>query len=404
MSDSLAIAAVTSTLRNILIDGFADMPGISVTTRPLDQARTGTERPSQVNLFLYQTETNTAFSNSDPPGRARSGEIARPALALNLNYLLTAFGEDDDETHGHRLLGRAMSVLHEHPVLSASEIESALPESDLGDQVERVHTTLLPLSVDDVSKLWNAFQTQYRLSAAYHASVVLIDSNAPVRAALPVLTRGASDSGVLAQPNLTPPFPTLVDLTIPGGRPSVHLGDTLSLTGHHLEGDSVVPVLRNRRLADPIELPPVAGGSDTSVAVDIPNDPVAWPVGVWALALRISRTGEQDRSTNVLPFALAPQVQTITPNPAPRVAGDVNLTITVAPEVRPPQLAALLLSDREVLADPHPAQTDTLVFEVEDAEAGDHFVRLRIDGIDSVLIDHSTTPPTFDPAQRVTIT
>ena len=122
------------------------------------------------------------------------------------------------------------------------------------------------------------------------------------------------------------------------------------------------------------------------------------------MSLRITRTGEQDRTTNELAVVLAPQVQNIAPNPAVPIGGDITLTITVAPEVRPAQTASLLLSDREVVADPHLAQTNTLVFQIEDAVAGDHFVRLRIDGIDSVLIDHTTTPPIFDRAQRVTIT
>ena len=404
MSNFLAIAAVTSTLRNLLIDGFADMPGVAVTTHPLDQARTGTERPSQLNLFLYQTEPNTAFVNADPPGRARSGEVARPALALDLKYLVTAFGQDDDETDGHRVLGRAMSVLHDHPVLSADDMESALPESDLADQVERVRTTPWPISVDEISKLWNAFQTQYRLSSAYHASVVLIDSAAEVRAALPVLTRGSDDSGVLAQPDLTPPFPTLLGVTVPASRHSAHLGDTITLTGHHLDGDTVVPVLRHRRLPDTIELVPATVGSATSVQFDIPDDPVGLPVGVWGVALRISHTGDQHRTTNELPFALAPQILAIAPNPAPRVGGDVTLTITVAPEVRPAQPAALLLSDREVTASPRVAPTGTLEFDVVDVAPGDHFVRVRVDGVDSVLVDRTTSPPSFDPAHRVTVT
>jgi hypothetical protein len=325
-------------------------------------------------------------------------------LALSLSYLLSAYGANDDEIDSHRLLGRAMGVLHDHPLLDGAEIEAALPDSDLAEQPERVRSSPLPLSVDEISKLWNAFQTQYRLSAAYHVSVVLIDSGAAVRAPLPVLTRGQGDAGVLAQPDLTPPFPTLSALTIPNGRPSAHLGDTLVLTGHHLAGDSVVPVLRNRRLSAPIELPAATVASDASVDVEIPNAPAAWPIGTWGVSLRIVRAGEQDRTTNELAVPLAPAIQTITPNPAARVGGDVTLTITVAPEVRPEQMATLLLSSREVAAEPHPAQTDTLVFEVEAADAGDHFVRLRIDGVDSVLIDFTTSPPSFDVAQRVTIT
>jgi len=316
----------------------------------------------------------------------------------------TVVGVDDDDIDGHRILGRAASVLHDHPILGGAEIESALPESDLGEQVERVRVTPLPLSVDEMSKLWNAFQTQYRLSSAYHASVVLIDSSAPIRAALPVLTRGPGDSGIIAQPDLTPPFPTLAVVVVPDHRTSAHIGDTLTLTGHHLDGDSATPILRHRRLPDTVELPAIVPSSSTSLTVDLPDDPVNLLVGVWGLALRISRAGEPDRLTNELPFALAPRIDAITPDPAARVGGDVALTVTVAPEIRPGQATTMLLSDREIVAAEFLAPVAALDFQVVDAAVGDHFVRLRIDGVDSELIDRTTVPPTFDPAQRVTIT
>jgi hypothetical protein len=125
---------------------------------------------------------------------------------------------------------------------------------------------------------------------------------------------------------------------------------------------------------------------------------------VWAVAARIVRSGEPDRTTNEIPLAVAPRISSIAPNPAARVGGDVTLTIVMRPQVRPAQRAALLLGAREVLSAAIVAPTDTLVFDVEEAVAGDHFVRLRVDGIDSNLIDRSTTPPTFDQAQRVTVT
>jgi hypothetical protein len=39
-----------------------------------------------------------------------------------------------------------------------------------------VRVTLQPLSLEEMSRLWSTFQTQYRLSVAYEVSVVLIDS------------------------------------------------------------------------------------------------------------------------------------------------------------------------------------------------------------------------------------
>src|SRR5262249_23935308 len=142
---------------------------------------------------------DAAWSNRDVPWLARPGETGHPALPLTLYYLVTAFGANDDDTVAHRLLGRAMSVLHDHPVLGADEIRVAIPNNDLFLQRERIRVPAQPLSVDEMYKLWTAFQTQYRISAAYQAAVVLIDSTLPTRTPLPVLTRGPDDRGPVAQ-------------------------------------------------------------------------------------------------------------------------------------------------------------------------------------------------------------
>ena len=57
-----------------------------------------------------------------PPSRSRSP--GRPPLPLEpATYLLSAHGRDDDdpEPFSHRLLGEAMRVLHEQPVLDLAE-------------------------------------------------------------------------------------------------------------------------------------------------------------------------------------------------------------------------------------------------------------------------------------------
>ena len=47
--------------------------------------------------------------------------------------------------------------------------------------------------------------------------------------------------------------------------------------------------------------------------------------------------------------------------------------------------------------------TDTLQFSHDSLADGDYWVRLRVDGVDSVLVDRSTTPPTFVADQTVTV-
>jgi Pvc16 N-terminal domain len=426
MSNPLSVSAVTATLRNLLDRGTRDNPpGTLVTTRPLDKAR-GSNTSNQLNIFLYQTTLSAAWRNTDMPWQVRPGETGAPPLPLNLYYLLTAYGENDDDDLGHLVLGSAMSILHDHPVISSEDIRLSLvpdelPKYDLQDQREGIRITYQPMSLEEMSKLWTTFQTQYRISAAYQVAVVLIDSLRPTRAPLPVLRQGPGDDRPLAQADLTPPFPTLLQLRPPDTGYSAELGDTLTITGHHLAGDRVEVRLRHRLLDTPNTLLPEDGSSDRQLTVRLPKDPAAaatWPVGRWDLWAVIVTTvnGRQiERPTNELPLDLAPHIENIAPNPARRDPnGRVRLTLTLTPQVRlePPQRASLLIADREVLAEPPtlppppavpPTRTPTLAFVVAGLQADDYFVRLRVDGVDSILVDRAASPIQFDNGQKVTI-
>jgi hypothetical protein len=72
--------------------------------------------------------------------------------------------------------------------------------------------------------------------------------------------------------------------------------------------------------------------------------------------------------------------------------------------VLPEQRVSLLIGDRAIPADPHPIQTNSLSFTLTNAVPGKYFIRLRVDGVDSLLIDQSATLPKFDILQMVTIT
>src|SRR4051794_33434355 len=201
MSNALAISAVTATLRNILTQaGHADsaLAGAEITVASINKAPKN-DNANQVNLFLYQASPNPALRNMDPP-TAREGDTARPPLALDLHYLLTVYGGAGDEGLAHRILGRSMRALHDHPVLGRKEIARALGGNDRGDRVEGVRIPHAPLSLDEMAKLGGAFQKEYRPSPAYPVSVVLIDSDRVTRTPLPVLTRGDADVGAIVVP------------------------------------------------------------------------------------------------------------------------------------------------------------------------------------------------------------
>jgi hypothetical protein len=419
MSNEFAIAAVTLTLRNLLdkvklitdSEEFSKLPvdarptaEILVTNLPLDKAYESDEAKNHVNLFLYHVEHSAAWRNTDMPNRVKPGETGHPPLAINLYYIITTHGQNGNELISHLLLGKAMSLLHDHAVFGRDEIKSVFVVSELHEQIERLRITPQPISLEDVSKLWTGFQTQYRLSAAYEVSVLLIESRLAAKTPLPVLTRGAGDEGIAVQENLIPPFPTLEAVNLPNNQPGVRLGEVLIISGHHIGGDSVVVRFMNRRLPEPIEVAPVAGGTETEIRLELPDDPANWLAGFYTIAAVISKAGQQDRTTNEVPATVVPRILTTTISAlSPPPVGGYIATVTCSPQVIPGQNAALLLNDREFPAENRTAKTDTLIFRLSDVIDGEYFVRLRIDGVDSLLIDRSATPPVFDASQKVTI-
>ena len=428
MSNSYAIAAVTATLSKMINDGLNDgdfkdkLPDslkptgdIGVTTLTLDKAHDENLDKDRINLFLYQVAFNAAWRNRDMPGQVKSGETGQPPLALNLYYLITAYGEDD-KYGSQLLLGRAMQVLHENPILKGNEIEAVLKESELQNQVEKVRITPLPQSLDDISKLWTTLQTQYRVSAAYQVEVVLIESKSPVKAPLPVLTLRPvdKDKGILSQADLIPPFPELTDLVLIKEadniwteitkKYSAELGDILSLRGHHLKDATVKEVrFSNPHLKDPISMDPESV-TDSEIKVKISDEPHRWVAGIYTLEVVMSRAGEPDQTTNGLPIALAPQIMTNLPIDVVLNSGNTVITLDCSPQVLPEQRAVLLLGDMEIPVEAHPVKVHQLKFNVKSANPGEYFVRLRIDGVDSLLVkDFLAVPLEFDSERKVNI-
>jgi hypothetical protein len=288
----------------------------------------------------------------------------------------------------------------------------ALPGSRLADQIEQIKICPYALNTEEMSKLWTATQAHYRPTTAYHVSVVLIESRYPTRAALPVLQRGAGDFGVAVQPNLLPPLPTIESLEPPHQQTAVRMGETLTIQGFNLTGASLNVQFTHTRRADALILP-VATATPTQWTVNIPTDPSGgpvstgsplnpdnWEIGIYSVAGVIG-SGTTQVTTNELPLALAPRIVDIN---ATKAAGIVTITVHSSPKVWQEQEVSLIVGDRAIVAEPITApKTDTLTFKSSDLPSGAQRVRLRVEGIDSILIDRTKTPPIFDQTQQVMI-
>lgn len=125
MSNALAIAAVTETLRNLISQGLdsAQVSGAWVSTVSPDQPASKLAIPG-VNIFLYQISPNAALRNRDLPTRAADGTLLnKPTAAVDLHYLLTFYG-DDFTLEPQRLLGATTLALHTTPTLPITLIQS----------------------------------------------------------------------------------------------------------------------------------------------------------------------------------------------------------------------------------------------------------------------------------------
>lgn len=419
MSNALAMAAVTATLRNLILSAPNLPSGTHVTALSPQEANDST-LGNQINLFLYHVLPNAAWRNRDLPGHLKPGETGLTPLSLNLHYLLTAYHRESAdlvEITSQSLLGGAMSVLYDHPILGPDEIKQALPDNDLYLQPERVRITWQPLSLEEMSKLWMMFQTRYRISAAYEVSVVLIESNRPTKTPLPVLTIGKDNRGIVSRPDLLPAIPTLLTLQL-SQRPSALLGDDLILSGHDLRPDDAkidntktAVRFTNPSWQDPVERLPKVAATSTQVTVTLPtpttSKSVQWPAGFYTVAIVFKDANKGVvRVTNGLSFSLAPRILSKPAIKAVRdpSSKDVTITLSCSPAIVSGQRVSLLLRDREIQANPITPPQNMLTFQAGNIAAGDYPLRLRVDGVDSYLITwQNGTLPTFDSTQKVRV-
>ncbi|WP_406641306.1 DUF4255 domain-containing protein [Amycolatopsis sp. WGS_07] len=409
MSDANAIEAVTEALVQLVLEGAREVErGVKVEARPPDETP-GPSGDPQLNLFLYQISIDEGLRNEDPVG-LRPGEHGDPQLPLVLHYLLTAFVPGGDVI-AHRMLGGAMRMLHENPHLSRERLRHVVSPSDVSEQPELIRLTWQSFAEKDIYSLWSAFQTSYRLTVAFEARPVLIDSRRPPRLPVPVLRWGARDLGPEAVASVESPFPQLnaaVPVVLgPDGseheEASVKLGGRVVLRGAHLDQANEVR-LTHPLLAEPVSIP-VVPGSAAEVRFELTGPPQAFPAGLWSVAL-VSGTTE----TNAVSLAVAPEITSRMPMTVHRTGSAAVVRLACRPPVRVGQPVLLVLGSRSVLerravaARPEdPVTGADLIFEVPDAPVGTHLARLRIGGVDSLLVDRTGPKPKFDATQTVTI-
>jgi hypothetical protein len=138
-----------------------------------------TDNDHRVNLFFYRIEPAGLFT----------GESTGDPWWVRLHCLITGFGVLEDQIsageNDMRLMGEVMRVLHEAPVM---------PTLVVDDEEFRLQAVFLPLSIDDLNKIWSTqSDASYRPSIAYEFALApIVPSQRSVESPL-VSTRTSLD-------------------------------------------------------------------------------------------------------------------------------------------------------------------------------------------------------------------
>ena len=398
MSNFTAIAAVTATIKQLLLDNItSDVPGANVTSNPPDIFQ-GQTPGNQLNVFLYQIQLNPNYRNDDVPQRDSNGNIIKlPRIGLNLNYLITSYGDGNDDLLSQQIMASAIRTLHENPILTPTLITSALaatPEiqnSDLPYQIEVIRLAPHPLSFEEITKLWSIFfQTSYRLSFAYLATVVLLDGLSDVQPTLPVITRNLSVYP-FSQPYIQTIKPQIVEMKNP----------TITILGRNLASSTVSVMF------DTTEQPVNSSIVNNQITIQVPDI----PAGIVSVQIihksPIGHGPTPDRTreeSNVFPILLLPN---ITGTQQQMVPQGRQLMVNFIPAARPGQQISLLIGNN-ILQIPSPmTQTNqvSVIIPDEITSGSSYMLRIRIDNAESKLTQNGTSRPNYNPfnGPRITI-
>ncbi len=406
MSNALSIAAVTAVLKDLLENGLVkdaiatSLGDVIVTALPPDRVSQGTDERAQINLFLYQVTQNR---NADwmsgefrskqqrPPG----SHSQNPPLALDLHYLLTAYGAKDFQAE--LLLGYSMQLLHEMPILTRDVIETSLKNAatvntssvlsqalaavsvfDLAEHIGQIKICPEFFNMEETSKLWSCLQTPYRPSAGYQASMVLINS------------RNLKHSAEVT------PFcePIIEQVTTPTeANNMIMMGSTLIIRGKQLRGD-----MTRIRLGGMEKLIEVQAVQERQMSLPVPPNLYAGVQSVQVIHLKMGTPAMPyyEVSSNVAAFVLHPIISA-TVSQVQESGSDLRsleITVKFNPKVGKAQRVVLLLN--EVTSDnngqayhffssPRTEDTDSITIPVKNIQTGTYFVRVQVDGAESRL-------------------
>src|SRR5258708_23678371 len=131
--------------------------------------------PTQgLSIWLYRITRDPDLLN-DPPIRLNPAGYRQAPVPVRLHYLFTpivgAATANNAETE-QRILGKVLQSLYDHAVFGGADLAG-----DFSGTSTVLRARLEPMTLEELTRIWNALEEPYRLSTSYEVPVPLIDSD-----------------------------------------------------------------------------------------------------------------------------------------------------------------------------------------------------------------------------------
>ena len=171
MADYTALVEAGSALVEMLRENLTPEP---ISNRELIALCSPHESENnQLTLYLYQVEEDTQGVESGYYQVSQTVQRVRPTR-YNLRFLVTAHSKAPvqlRQADQYRMVGAALQVLRDHPVIDREYLSGSLAEQDA-----RIHVVLEKTSQDQLMKIWNTTSSNYKLSFVVLLTGIEIDS------------------------------------------------------------------------------------------------------------------------------------------------------------------------------------------------------------------------------------
>ena len=193
-----ALSATTKTLQQYLDETFKADPflgalgffggGGSMVVSPHTPQEMIDKNIQGLSVWLYRVVRDPERLN-DPSERIAWDQLKATPLPLRLHFLMTPIADDQANVSPdteQKILGKVLQTFHSHPQFRGADLKGDFE----GTQTE-LRVRLEPMSLEEITRVWEALKGSYQLSVSYEVTLVNVDSAtepeqvSPVAVALP---------------------------------------------------------------------------------------------------------------------------------------------------------------------------------------------------------------------------